>query len=504
MHALLELRNASASFADHLCFENFHARLHPGDRIGVIGPNGCGKSSLLRIIERGAAPASDSASNSAYADGLEGELTGARGLRVLRMDQFPAAPGRQSGGERVQHEFARLLRQSPDLLLLDEPGNHLDAKHRRRMLRQLRTFDGTLVIVTHDVEILRECCAKLWVFEARPAHIAARFDIRVFDGGIDAYRRESAYEKRAHETERDELRSRERKLQQDRQREIRRAAGSRRANRGESDRNLLRKMQDRGSRTAGKHGRRSANQASELKADVAAHRERDRRAREARFRFEALPPKPGGQAILSVRDGALAFGTPLFAPVSFMLQPGESLALVGENGAGKSTLLRSLSGGQTAARRTGEWYLPAPANRKDQPGGERIAWIEQFFQQLPTHGSVLEALRNIRPDWDHAQLRRHLNDALFSTNADISRPVSALSGGERARLSFACIAARPPALLLLDEINNHLDLATRAAIAEALRSYCAAGGALLIVSHDPEFLEAAGVSAELRLKAANP
>lgn len=500
MHSLIVLREVGLTFADHICFENFSAELHAGDRVGLIGPNGSGKTSLLKLLA-GEAAAGDS-DNAAHIDGA---IQRPPNLRVARSKQFPPREiAGQSGGEIFQSEFARALREDPDVLLLDEPDNHLDEGHRARLIRRLRDFPGSLVVASHKPELLRTLCTKLWVFEERPASSArasARYRLRIFHGDYDAYRQEREIEERAHSAEFLELRSRERSIKSEQERELRRAASSRRANRGENDRNLRRGMQERASRTKGKHGRRTAAARTRLQQDIVEHRECASHRRVPRFRFNFIPEdsrrRNGNSAIATVRSGSAGFQADertIFAPLSFTLRAGESLGIRGNNGAGKSTLLAALRSAPGIYRQ-GEWHVP----QASQDGFARIAWIDQFFAQLQPERTVLEEIMSVQPGWTHSRAREHLNDALFSTNAEIARRVADLSGGERARLSFARIAARPPRLLLLDEINNHLDLESRSTVIEALQNFARAGGAFVIASHDVDFLRALGLTSELRV-----
>lgn len=490
MHPPIVLQHVGVRFADHICFENFSASLYPGDRIGLIGPNGSGKTSLLKLL-------ADELPDAAHIDGRIHPTPEKHAIRAIRMHQFPLDPTKidRSGGELFQQDFAQTLRADPELLLLDEPTNHLDQRNRRRLIRQLNAYTGTLIVATHDTQFLRECTTTLWAFETNAG--SAGHCVRIYPGGYDAYVEERTAIARALAAEKVELKTRERSMKEHQQQEQRRAASSRRTNRNENDKNLVRAMQDRGSRTQGKHGKRSAARFTRLTEDQANHRERAAKSRTARFRFRPIEAVRPGRAILTVRDGTCGYppATAVFATVSFTLHAGDRLAVTGNNGSGKSSLLRTLAWHPRIWRR-GEWHLPDPGHTANQ-----IAWIDQFFGQFETNGTVLEELQKTASDWSHAALRRHLNDALFSTNAEVHRPITDLSGGERARLSFACLAARPPRLLLLDEINNHLDRETRTAVVVALQEYVTIGGALVIVSHDADFLEAVGVTDRLELDA---
>ena len=152
----------------------------------------------------------------------------------------------------------------------------------------------------------------------------------------------------------------------------------------------------------------------------------------------------------------------------------------GRGGPGKSTLLKSImrEGGIICR---GTFHTPSP---------DSIGYLDQEYALLnPTH-TVFTAIQSAAPTWDNCQIRAHLNDFLFQKNAEVSRKTSHLSGGERARLSLACISACTPKLLLLDEITNNLDIETRQHVMNVLKNF---PGSLIISSHDMNFLDEIGV-----------
>ncbi len=115
-----------------------------------------------------------------------------------------------------------------------------------------------------------------------------------------------------------------------------------------------------------------------------------------------------------------------------------------------------------------------------------IGYLDQHYGTLHPDKTVLETIADLVPAWSHAEIRRHLNDFLFRKNEEVNSPVSTLSGGEKARLSLAQIAAKTPKLLILDEITNNLDLETKEHVAQVLKAY---PGAMIVISHDADFLE---------------
>jgi ATPase subunit of ABC transporter with duplicated ATPase domains len=130
----------------------------------------------------------------------------------------------------------------------------------------------------------------------------------------------------------------------------------------------------------------------------------------------------------------------------------------------------------------GDWFVPKK---------EDIGYLDQHYATVDPKHSVLEAISALVPCWSYKEVRKHLNNFLFSKNEEVNVLVSDLSGGEKARLTLAQIAARTPGILILDEITNNLDLQTKEHVIQVLKSYT---GAIIIISHDPDFLGEIGIN----------
>src|SRR3989338_2691666 len=169
MHKPIQFHDFTLSLPHKTCFSNFNGRILFGDRIAIIGRNGAGKSTLLKQLH----------DPSALNDDV---LTKPRDLRTGYLPQIIETSNTLSGGERINKALTHALLHDPDLLLLDEPTNHLDASNRRSLMNLLRRYTGTLVIVSHDVELLRHTIDTFWHIENEKIHI--------FKGRYDDYVRE--------------------------------------------------------------------------------------------------------------------------------------------------------------------------------------------------------------------------------------------------------------------------------------------------------------------------
>ena len=184
------------------------------------------------------------------------------------------------------------------------------------------------------------------------------------------------------------------------------------------------------------------------------------------------------QNLITINDGSVAYlhETPVLTRLDLSISNHDRVALCGDNGSGKSTLIKALLSDATIIR-SGEWITPKLSD---------IGYLDQHYSTLVSSDSVLNSLQKIVHDWSMLKIRRHLTDFLFFNNEEVNALVSTLSGGERARLCLAQIAALTPKLLILDEVTNNLDLESRTHVIQVLKNY---PGAILVISHDADFLE---------------
>jgi ATP-binding cassette subfamily F protein uup len=443
-----------------------------GDRIGVVGRNGDGKSTLLRLIAGAEAPDAGAVTRSGRLDiGLLGqadELAGHRTVRAelvggradhewagdtafravldgllggVELARFAAGIDTPiaslSGGERRRIALARLLLDGPELLLLDEPTNHLDVEGVDWLASHLAARRGAMLVVTHDRWFLDAVCTATWEVADGAVH--------QYDGGYAAYVLARA-ERDRQEAARDDRR-----------------------------RQLLRKelaWLRRGppARTAKPKFRIAA--ANALIADEPEVRDRAELLRFATARL--------GDKVLDAVDVSLAFGAKeVLRGVTWRLGPGDRVALVGINGSGKTTLAKVLSR-----------ELEPTAGGVQRGATVRLAHLSQDTAEIPGHLRVLESLEEVRGHAtlsDGQEITAGMLCDRFGFRGDRARTlVRDLSGGERRRLQLMRLLMDEPNVLILDEPTNDLDIDTLTALEDLLDGW---PGTLVVISHDRYFVE---------------
>lgn len=360
-------------------------------------------------------------------------------LHGMGFGQFPPDTliSTLSGGQKTRLALARILLLAPDLLMLDEPTNHLDIETLTWLEDYLRNYSGALLVVSHDRYFLDRLVTAIVEIE--------RHQSRKYTGNYSKYieLKAAEYESqlKMYEKQQDEIEKME---------------------------DFIRKNIVRASTTKRAQSRRKALE----KMDVMDRPLGD--LKRANFSFEA--EIMSGKDVLQVKDISFAFKpgeNPLFKHVSFEMRRGEMIALIGPNGIGKSTLLKMLTNEFKPSSGNINWGTKV-----------KIGYYDQEQSHLNPSNTILEEVWSAYPHLEEVRIRSVLGNFLFSGD-DVLKKVSALSGGEKARVALAKLMLLRANVLILDEPTNHLDLFSKEVLESALLDY---DGTLLFISHDRYFL----------------
>lgn len=463
MHNPIQITELSLQINTKHCFDEFSYTIYPGEKIAIIGNNGCGKSALLKLIAN-------------LKLNPQEEITGTDKVCCAYVPQIITKFNNLSGGQRFNKALSQALANSPNLLLLDEPTNHLDTHNRNSLMQLIKNSLATIIVVSHDVELLDRCINTLW-------HIHDG-KISIFKGTYSNYRKLVENNKNKLMSEITHLKQAQKHRHEALMKEQRRAKNSR-----EQGEKHIRERKwptitsgtkaRRAETTAGK------NNATLNRAQSALNQQLSQlwQPEEISYSFK-FNSTPIDKAIITIGSGSCGYlgGEPILDNINFTLFGLERIAISGSNGSGKSTLVKALMNNPEICK-TGDWLVP---NRQD------IAYLDQHYSNLSNNSSVLDFIHSVCPTMKDAELRNFLNQFLFRKNEEVNKLVSSLSGGEKARLSLAMIALQQPKLLILDEITNNLDLITKEHVIQVLQNYA---GALLVISHDAHFLKQIQITA---------
>lgn len=462
---LLTLQNVSLSIAQHTLLTEAHLIVHEGERCGLIGRNGSGKSSLLKLIDgriepdagtiqkrvgltiatvaqEPDLPAHTTVHDYLCANYLETEdwQRPAKVEQYIEALQLPANNELHtlSGGLQKRVALAYALLEEPNLLLLDEPTNHLDFDSIQWLEEQLIAFSGAVIVITHDRRFLDNVTTRIIELD--------RGQLFSFPGNFEQWqeRKEQWLEAEAHEHARlDKLLAQEEEW--------------------------LRR---------GTRARRVRNQGRVRRLEALRRERAQRRERSGNVNFAIDEGRRSGRLVAEIKNISHGYDDrALIKDFSTVILRGDRIGFLGPNGAGKTTLLKIILGQLT------------PDQGSVRHGTQlQVAFFDQMRSSLDDDATVIEAI-NPGNEWvEIGGQRKHvvsyLEDFLFDRTAS-QAPVRTLSGGERARLALARLFTQPTNVLVLDEPTNDLDIETLELLEELLADYA---GTVLLVSHDRSFL----------------
>ena len=489
---MIKLDNITVQIASKFLLEDASAQISDGQKIGIVGKNGCGKTTLFRVLKGELEVNSGDVQCGknqlkAFVEQeikeadlqkpiLEYVLSKDKRLMALREQEKTAKPEELpeimeqlwimesdsaeartaeilvglgfnqedlarpvkdfSGGWQMRLNLAGALFQRSDILFLDEPTNHLDLEAIVWLESYLQKYKGTVLLISHDRDFLNNVCGGILHFEGKK--------LVQYGGNYDTFARQYAQKIELVDKLIKKQNERKAHLQSYVDRFRYKATKARQA---QSRLKMLEKMED----------------IDEVAQD-----------KESKFSFPDIKPMPS--PLIAVEGGFVGYGDKVvLRKLNFYINQDDRIALLGKNGNGKSTLVKMLSS-----------HLPMMEGTMRKSGKLKIGYFNQNqTEELPLELTPTEYMKTIEPDTPEKNIRAHLGHFGLEQEKAVTQ-IKALSGGEKTRLLFARMSIDKPELLIFDEPTNHLDMEGRTALAEALNAY---NGAIILISHDFHLLE---------------
>lgn len=461
-----ELEKVELSYLDKEILKIERLAIHQFDRIGIVGKNGVGKSSLLKLLAGKIEPTKGKVKSFVDFGFLEQmEIPEEREAdpKLLRKLQVPSRINHLSGGEQTRLKLAQLFTHYHRALLIDEPTTHLDQAGIQYLLDQLRYYYGALILISHDRTVLDELVTAIWQVDDGK--------VTVYSGNYSAYMEAKELEHEQQNQAHEQFVKEKLRLEKAAHKKMQKAS----------------KIAQAG-QLSKKEAKAKTNRMFETKSKGTSEKSIVRSAKAIEQRIEKLDQVEAVQAersitfhqskhvelhnkfpIMADRITLYASEQVLLENVSFQFPLGKKIAITGANGSGKSTLLQYIMDGSA-----GLTISPKV----------KFGYFKQMSYQFSTNETVFEFVTN-RSDYDKGFLRTVLHSMLFN-GTDLQKKVNALSGGEAIRLQLCQLFLGQYNILLLDEPTNFLDIKVIEALERFVISY---RGTIIFVTHDQTLIE---------------
>lgn len=478
---MLEIKNLSLEVGHKKLFERINLSILGSDKVGIIGVNGSGKSSLLKAIVGELEPSfgditirgsyaylaqethkesgtgSSGAAKNPIEMSIEEYLVLEHNLDVeaweiqklmnqmnMKEHTTESKLGQLSGGQKVKVDIIKLLLKQPDLLILDEPTNFLDIPTAEWLMKYLINYEKALLVVSHDLRLMNKALTRIWYLNERT------HDITVYNGNYEKFM--------AMKSAQEEWLVKQIKLEDKKAKAMAEAAAV---------------ISARGSTKEKRKGARKRAEAEEMKQKSKEMSQSLQASKKMNLRFE-VDHQPSVN-VLQVNSVAKSYVFPVLRDISFELERGEKMVILGKNGAGKTTLLKILAGVSEADHGEVKWGYNVD-----------VGYYAQEYEGLDYHQTLLQNMMTEERVYSKGeQYARKILGAFLFSGKNVDKQVMVLSGGEKTRLAMAKIMAYGYNTLILDEPTTYLDPQSIEILLGALESY---KGTLIIVSHEPDFV----------------
>ncbi|MBC6314217.1 ribosomal protection-like ABC-F family protein [Listeria grandensis] len=439
----IEINDIKKEIADRVLFEIPHVTANRGERIGIVGRNGLGKTTLLEIMAGVTTPD-------------QGFVT--RNGTAGYLPQILPEDAKLSGGEKTRKAVQRILAEQPNLLFADEPTSNLDVDSVKHLERQWKRYAGTLFVISHDRMFLDAICTTIWELD--------QAQITVYPGNYSAYETQKVRERESAEAGYERYQTKKRQLEDAKSHHEKTAHGLRTPNKRFTAKEIRSAKPGKGVQEKKQH---KAVKAIEQRIDRLDKVDKPYQQKAIKITLpESSQMKQGSTVIRANKLSAQAGKRRLFSDVTFSLKSGGKIALIGKNASGKTTFLRQIMHANEAITRGDK---------------VKIGYFDQQLKQVDLTKTLWENIKEVSIHDD--QMNRDCLGSLQFVPDDLPKSTTVLSGGERVKLALAMILLSDANVLILDEPTNYLDINAMKALEELIAGY---SGTVLFVSHDRTFV----------------
>lgn len=442
---VIEFNQVKKCFGERVLLEIPTLKIMKREKIGLVGRNGCGKTTLLNII-----------ANKVEID--RGEVIVRNSFSyVEQLAQVEEKNRKLSGGEKTKEKIKKNMNLKQDILLIDEPTNHLDEKNILEVEEKLSSYSGTLVLISHDRKLLDAICTSIIEID--------QGRVRKYKGNYSDYQKQKEKEIEKEELEYRKYREEKVKIEK---------AISIEQNYAKSVRKAPRRMGNSEARLCGRRAEESREKleghkkALQMRLDKLETKEKPKKQVNIYMNMNDMKDAKSKYALIGENIHIQFDDNVVLEKENFHLLTNQKVALIGENGVGKTCLFRSIM----------EKYKGIRIN-----SGIRIGYFSQELDELDTHKTIMENV--LEKSIKNEKICRNVLGSLLFQDKEVYKKVEVLSGGERVKVALAQILVSDANMLILDEVTNFLDIPSMEALERLMQEF---QGTILFTSHDRAFV----------------